>query len=81
MAEFDEYFPVPTRSRERNSRPAMVRGYGSRDASTEVATSTAADEVHDLHHVSAGKGLRTEFFALAKDCAIVLDDYKAGIDA
>jgi hypothetical protein len=59
----------------------MVRGYGSRDASTDVATSTAPDEVHDFHHVATRKRLGIEFFPLAKDYPIVLDHYQAGIDA
>ena len=83
ISVFEAYLPVPTKRRERNSRPAIVSGKGSRDASTVVALviSAATNEVDNLYDVPVGESVSREGFAIAKDRAVVLDYDEARIDA
>ena len=46
-----------------------------------VPTSAASDEVDDLHHITAGKKVGSEFLAVAKDGSVVLDNHQAGVKA
>jgi hypothetical protein len=78
---FDEYFPVPTIKRERNSRPAIVSGNGSRDGSTAVAAiSTTSYEMNDLHDVTAGERLCRVSVTISQNGAVVLDYDEARVN-
>src|SRR5690242_4140670 len=72
----DEYFPVPTMSRDRNSRPAITRVssiVGSRALS-------ATDEVHDLHLIPVANLGRVVLCAL-DDVEIMFHGDAARVDA
>jgi hypothetical protein len=78
---FDEYVPVPTIKRERNSRPAIVSGNGSRDGSTAVAAiSTTSYEMNDLHDVTAGERLCRVSVTISQNGAVVLDYDEARVN-
>src|SRR5678809_215370 len=80
MSEFDAYFPVPTRRRDRNSRPPITSGDTSRDVSSAIPISATTDEVDDLHNVSIIQCVRSVRIPVAENGAIVFDDNETRVD-
>src|SRR3954463_11930124 len=81
ICAFDAYFPVPTNSRERNSRPPMMNGVSSVGSRSGAAvTSPSSDEMHDLQHVTLAEHDRRVRVAIAQDGPVVLDHDEARIE-
>src|SRR5678815_2977457 len=73
MSEFDAYLPVPTISRERNSRPPILSSETSSDVSRAIPISAPADEVHDLDDVSVVQRERRICIPVTENGPVMLD--------
>src|SRR6266496_4517448 len=81
IVSFESYLPVPTISRDRNSRPAMVSGKRSSEVSTAVPMSAASDEVNYLDDVAAVKRMGVKAVAISENRPVVLDHNESRIDS
>src|SRR5580765_8835342 len=82
MTAYEEYFPVPTISRDVKVLPAMVSVSDTVSpwpSALALAPLTAADEVDDLHFI-AFTDRRPVERVLPDDDEIVFDGHPAGID-
>src|SRR5436190_4882802 len=84
MIGCEEYFPVPTMSRDLNTRPAMVNGESFIALSLDrrdraAAAAPAADEIHDLNLVAVAHQRGSERVASHND-HVVFDGDPPGID-
>src|SRR6185437_12746957 len=76
MSSFVAYLPVPTSSREWNSRPPITSGASSIGATT-VVTSPSSNKVYDLYRVTGRERLCGIRGAIAKNRAVVFHHHQA----
>src|SRR2546423_5051178 len=85
ICAFEAYLPVPTISRERNSRPAIVNGCGSVIVAEEIrsacaTTSASAHEVDDLQRIVSCELYHRQGRAVAQNGSVALDDDSARVE-
>src|SRR2546422_871375 len=73
------YFPVPTKRRDWNVRPPIVRGVSSTVSTAVGIASPSTDKMHELDRIP-GRDCDVAQSRPAHDAAIVLDDHSPRIE-